>query len=60
MHYLNTLLEAMGNAFTGPLLVALLLITGLYFSFYLDWPQIRYFRAAFRILIGKSGTQTQQ
>lgn len=50
----------MGNAFTGPLLVALLLITGLYFSFYLGWPQIRYFRAAFRILIGKSGTQTQQ
>lgn len=37
----------------GPWFVYLLLLTGLFFTFYLGFPQIRYFRHSFRVVTGK-------
>jgi alanine or glycine:cation symporter, AGCS family len=37
----------------GPWFVYLLLLTGLFFTFYLGFPQIRYFRHSFRVVSGK-------
>ncbi len=37
----------------GPWFVYLLLFTGLFFTLYLGFPQIRYFRHAFRVVTGK-------
>jgi alanine or glycine:cation symporter, AGCS family len=37
----------------GPWFVYLLLLTGLFFTLYLGFPQIRYFRHSFRVVAGK-------
>ncbi len=37
----------------GPWFVYLLLLTGLFFTLYLGFPQIRYFRHSFRVVTGK-------
>jgi alanine or glycine:cation symporter, AGCS family len=59
MHQLNAFLEHIDSFLGGSQwFVFLLLGTGLFFTFYLKFPQIRYFRHAFRILKGKYDKST--
>ena len=54
MHKLNEFLQVIDNNIGGSdWFVFLLLGTGIFFTFYLKFPQIRYFRHAIRIARGK-------
>jgi len=54
MQELNTVLSTIDSYFGGAQWFVLLLIgTGVFFTIYLGFPQIRFFRHAFRVLLGK-------
>lgn len=61
MQKLNEFLELLDSYIGGsPWFVFLLLGTGLFFTIYLKFPQIRYFRHALRIVTGKYDKDTDQ
>jgi AGCS family alanine or glycine:cation symporter len=61
MQKLNDILELIDSYIGGsPWFVFALLGTGLFFTIYLKFPQIRYFRHAIRILTGKYDKSTDQ
>lgn len=61
MQKLNEFLELIDSYIGGsPWFVFLLLGTGLFFTIYLKFPQIRYFRHAIRIVSGKYDKNTDQ
>ncbi len=61
MQRLNELLELLDSYIGGsPWFVFLLLGTGLFFTIYLKFPQIRFFRHAIRIVSGKYDKSTDQ
>ncbi|MGF1533660.1 MAG: alanine/glycine:cation symporter family protein [Bernardetiaceae bacterium] len=53
MESLNEQLSAIESLLTGPWFIFLLLGTGLFFTIFLGFPQVRYFIHAFRIVRGK-------
>ena len=54
MHALNELLLTIDGYIGGsPWFVFLLLGTGLFFSIYLKFPQVRYFRHSLKVVMGK-------
>ena len=54
MHKLNDILSLIDSYFGGSQwFVFLLLGTGIFFTFYLKFPQVRFFRHALRVLGGK-------
>ena len=54
MHSLNNLLNTIDSYIGGSIWFPVLLIgTGLFFTIYLKFPQFRFFRQAFRIVLGK-------
>ncbi|MCG8339650.1 MAG: amino acid carrier protein [Cytophagales bacterium] len=60
MEYLNTILKKVEYQVTGFWFVTLLIGTGLYFTIYLKFPQIRYFKQAILIVLGKTDTNKQE
>jgi AGCS family alanine or glycine:cation symporter len=61
MQSINNFLSQLDGYIGGsPWFVFLLLGTGLFFTLYLKFPQIRYFRHAFRILTGKYDKSTDK
>lgn len=52
-HLINSFLDQADVYLTGPLFIALLLGTGIYFTLYLGLPQIRYFKRAVTLLLGR-------
>ncbi len=61
MQSINNFLSQLDGYIGGsPWFVFLLLGTGLFFTIYLKFPQIRYFRHAFRILTGKYDKSTDK
>lgn len=53
MQVLNEFISAAETFLTGPWFIILLLGTGIFFSIYLRFPQIRYFRHAVRVVLGR-------
>ncbi|MEM7361638.1 MAG: amino acid carrier protein [Bacteroidota bacterium] len=59
-HRIKTFLDHTAYYFNGPLFITLLLGTGLFFTIYLRFPQFRYFRRAFRMILGKEPSTSQE
>ncbi len=61
MHRINDLLRDVDSLIGGSYwFVLLLLFTGMFFSIYLGFPQVRYFKRAFKILTGKIGAKSNK
>ncbi len=61
LHSINDFLARIDSYIGGsPWFVYLLLGTGVFFTFYLGFPQLRYFRQAFRIVMGKFDQKDSQ
>ena len=52
-HHIKAFLDRAAYYFNGPIFITLLMGKGLFFTLYLRFPQIRYFKRAFRIMLGK-------
>ena len=53
----EALVNTVGNYLTGPIFMAFLLGTGAFFTYYLRFPQFRFFRRAVRLLLGRERSE---
>ncbi len=60
MHSLDKVLNIISYYTNGPAFICILLGTGLFFTFYLGFPQFRYFLKSIKIILGKDSTDTSK
>ncbi len=60
MHSLDKILSIISSYTNGPAFICILLGTGLFLTFYLGFPQFRYFLKSIKIILGKDSTDTSK
>ena len=60
LHLTQSFLDGAEIYLNGPIFMALLLGTGLFFTVYLGFPQLRYFKRSFRLLLGKEKSTSRE
>ena len=60
LHLTKSFLDIAEFYLNGPLFMGLLLGTGLFFTVYLGFPQIRYVKRSFRLLLGKEKSRSRE